>query len=420
MRRAAPLLFLFLSPAFGCDFSQDFAFDHADDAGAPAADAAPPDPLTAQDGGACDTQSDPNGCGQCGHSCLGGACRAGTCQPVVLAKGLGDSGGANDTATDGGPATGPSAIAADATHAYWLNGGATLMRVPVNGGAVETVASVPSAALAAKLVVTSDAILVMSWAGPLVRVDKTDRSVKRLVGDPTAVVDFAVSGADLFFVALDARSPDAPRRVFRCSLPACTFDPSKPLFTPDAGFAAEGVAASDKWVFVSLFPKDGSHAQIDEIDRATGRLNYVIGRDAERYAGPVADATNVFATNYRYIVSDPIAPNPDSSATGDKYVVSGEDVRAGALSLDDEFLYWQEPWGPRRVVRCAKRGCGAPDVLWVSAAGAQPTDWWGKPGAADGAVGLATTDEAVFFTTGDGKVMKLAKPPRAKTPDATR
>ena len=35
--------------------------------------------------GACvNEQTDPNNCGACGHSCLGGACSAGQCQPVVI------------------------------------------------------------------------------------------------------------------------------------------------------------------------------------------------------------------------------------------------------------------------------------------------------------------------------------------------
>jgi len=47
-------------------------------------------------GGTCtDTQTDPNSCGVCGHSCLGGTCVAGQCQPVLLGRYdryLGDNG----------------------------------------------------------------------------------------------------------------------------------------------------------------------------------------------------------------------------------------------------------------------------------------------------------------------------------------
>jgi hypothetical protein len=36
------------------------------------------------DGSCTDTNTDPNNCGACGHNCLGGACVAGQCQPVIL------------------------------------------------------------------------------------------------------------------------------------------------------------------------------------------------------------------------------------------------------------------------------------------------------------------------------------------------
>jgi hypothetical protein len=40
--------------------------------------------------GGCDAgafATDPNNCGACNHSCLGGGCEAGMCQPIVLATG---------------------------------------------------------------------------------------------------------------------------------------------------------------------------------------------------------------------------------------------------------------------------------------------------------------------------------------------
>jgi len=50
----------------------------------------PGDSPTPADRGGCDadTETDPSNCGACGHSCLGGACDAGRCQPVVVAESL--------------------------------------------------------------------------------------------------------------------------------------------------------------------------------------------------------------------------------------------------------------------------------------------------------------------------------------------
>ena len=157
------------------------------------------------------------------------------------------------------------------------------------------------------------------------------------------------------------------------------------------------------------------HATLEKHDSTTDALLGRLGFHAERYGEPVADATDVYSSSHRYIIRSPLRSKADASVTGDRYIISGDEVRIGALALDSAYVYWQEPWGPRRAVRCAKKGCTDPEVLWVSTAGAKPTDWWGQPGAADGAVGLAVNDEAVFFTTGDGNVMKVAKPPVAKT-----
>jgi hypothetical protein len=56
------------------------------------------------DSGPCNnTQNDPANCGRCGHSCLGGACTAGQCQPVALATNVS-----------------PRAIAVDKSHVYWI------------------------------------------------------------------------------------------------------------------------------------------------------------------------------------------------------------------------------------------------------------------------------------------------------------
>jgi len=94
----------------------------ADDGGAPDASVDVTHGMTAADGGgtardgttvtgpdsACgaDTQTDPHHCGVCGHDCLGGACQAGACQPVVLA-------------TDPNRVSG---FTIDATSVYWTTG----------------------------------------------------------------------------------------------------------------------------------------------------------------------------------------------------------------------------------------------------------------------------------------------------------
>ena len=58
------------------------------------------------DSGGCDAnpKTDPHNCGVCGHDCLGGACNAGMCQPVMLASGENY----------------PTSIVLGASAAYWI------------------------------------------------------------------------------------------------------------------------------------------------------------------------------------------------------------------------------------------------------------------------------------------------------------
>jgi hypothetical protein len=71
--------------------------------------------------------TDGKNCGACGHDCLGGACSAGACQPVVLASGQ----------------VAPGAVALDGANVYWLTTGApsasnpwtgSVMKMPKAGG----------------------------------------------------------------------------------------------------------------------------------------------------------------------------------------------------------------------------------------------------------------------------------------------
>jgi hypothetical protein len=71
-----------------------------------------------------DVSSDPNNCGSCAHSCLGGGCTAGACQPVSLA-----------------PVNAPVGIAIDSSFVYFTSPTAgTVAKVPTGGGSVVPIA----------------------------------------------------------------------------------------------------------------------------------------------------------------------------------------------------------------------------------------------------------------------------------------
>src|SRR5215472_70115 len=76
------------------------------DGGSPGDGSGPlPDSPGAEGTPCLDVSSDPNNCGACGHSCLGGACSQGACQPVTLATGQ--------------PSPYLISLATSATDVYW-------------------------------------------------------------------------------------------------------------------------------------------------------------------------------------------------------------------------------------------------------------------------------------------------------------
>jgi hypothetical protein len=72
-----------------------------------------------------DVSSDPHNCGACGHDCLGGACLAGSCQPVVVAT----------------SAQGNIGVAVNASGVFWTSEDGNVRTVPLAGGPVTTLAS---------------------------------------------------------------------------------------------------------------------------------------------------------------------------------------------------------------------------------------------------------------------------------------
>ena len=146
-----------------------------------------------QCGGDCaDVNSDPNHCGQCNHDCDGGMCSGGTCQPVLLSSGHGQT---------------IYSVAVDATHLYFGSFGmpASIFRVPINQPmATETLVS--TAHDAAYLALTSSRAV---WAGSdgLNSVPKGGGTETTL--DANAVRKMpATDGSDVYYLARLADGAD--------------------------------------------------------------------------------------------------------------------------------------------------------------------------------------------------------------------
>ncbi len=101
-------------------------------------------------GSACsdNLDTDPNNCGLCGHSCLGGECLAGSCQPITIALDV----------------PSPVGMVANGDTLYLSSNGATvgdyrIFRMPWNGAATPLYAAADVGAFAAPLLVAGDRLV---------------------------------------------------------------------------------------------------------------------------------------------------------------------------------------------------------------------------------------------------------------------
>jgi hypothetical protein len=418
--------------AASCDTVLEYTTPLPSDAGArPAPQEAGPHVVAATDA-ACGSPTDPENCGACGHSCLGGACSAGVCQPVVLASGLGasigmwgsaaacamDAGadaGVNYTecGLDGGVLTGPTALATDGTYVFWIDLGGEVMRVPVTGGPTDRVTTTAAAPLGIGL---DDQYVYFSSqeTQSIYRVAKIGGVPASLTpppayGFPAPVVSFSVKSASLYWV-------DAVL-AYECPSSGCVGAPTQ-IWNPESqSFTSEspgGIAAGGSSLYVAAqwnFAGDAGSFLASGIScPMKGAVNGPL--DLQYYEIQADD-------DYVYALSDSVVMRGSCADSSEPtFLASGSDVPTllRGLALDSAYVYWialsGSAWtgsGPPTgasslttpIMRCAKSGCETPEVL-----DALELD----------VVALAVDDVAIYWTTGDGKVKKLSKPGTATTP----
>ena len=404
MNRSALVLTFLGTVTIGCNYTQVFELPPPADADAGA------DPTTTivPDAG-CGSASDPDNCGVCGHSCLGGACRSGRCEPVVLASGQGDSSWPGYTSDVGSPHEGPDRLAVDATHVYWLNLRGELRRVPVTGGAPELVAR--TAPRPCWIALHGSFVYFTTLAGEVHRVAKDNRNVaapEKIAGAQASrrgihlfsgvyPTELSIVGDQLYWA--DGTG------VYSCPASGCTGAPAivdeGSLELRPISFAIDGA---------------GGRYRSAELHRSTGpsswEIEYVVSTFHEdRWLG-LAESTAYYELHGGKEEVYALATTPLGvtgvvrwTASSVTFLASGAAVPAAprGLALDDAAVYWANAPPPRiaveertaSVVRCAKTGCASPEVL------------------AEGQIvprAVAVAKDAVYWTTGDGNVMKIAKP----------
>lgn len=329
------------------------------------------------DGGCGNTQTDPLNCGSCGHSCQGGACNAGVCQPVVLA-----SGGA------------PIGIAVDATNVYWGDSGTGAVWRCAVGGCNDAPTQIASAGSGPVQGVAIDSSSVY-WT--------TSAALYKCPlggcgGSPTLLLsglmgDAGISGG--WDIAVDSTSVylaihQPVGAVQKCATAGCNGSPTT-LASGAAQDWPSGIAVSGGNVYWTLEGKpaaaNGAVLTCSVAGCATP-TTLVAGLGVP--TGIAVDATSYYAvSNYTGNVKkgDMHGGTVGNLATG----------QAGPyrIAVDSTNAYWTNYGGsPGTVMKCAIAGCGmAPTTLATNQTNPR---------------NIALDATSVYWTTSNS-VMKVAK-----------
>jgi len=309
-----------------------------------------------------DQSSNPNHCGGCNHSCLGGTCVAGACQQVILATGQNS----------------PSGVVLDASNIYWSNGGtsntAGVFRVSKDGGAVQS--------------------LISATLG--------------------GIGGLAIGGNQLYFALNDFRTGTSERRVMRANLDGSGMTAFSPAHTE----GLESLLVSGNFVFYAARSTSST-----SIFRAPLLAQGQAGAGVESLfaSEPAAVVTLTVAGNCLYYVSQatPAIVFRKCSATEaatQYYLGAGGVVFGLQNSADNAFLYFSD--ASRGVLRSPLAG-GAFEVLATVNPGVPTVDanalFYFRQTGSLGAP--ACTDAHTLFraskTIGGGDPVAIVPPPQA-------
>lgn len=324
-----------------------------------------------------DASSDPENCGACGHSCLGGSCTGGVCAPVLLSNTGSPLGVALDDArvyfvsatADGGVYS----VAKDGSDQTMLVGGVpTPQRLTVNGNQVFFTAS-----------------------GEVGRVDTDGSNFRVLSKTGTSGWEILVDGSEVFFMEpytgfvrsmpIDG-APDAG--VADAFAPAGSYGWSLAVSGSDLVWTARGTVALPDG---GVPPADGTLQAKSKDGSGTVRIVASNQGDPLQVA---ADATGIYWVNGS---RDLVMALPTGSST--PVVLASGQLAPWGVALDADHVYFSCRGGPDGtgfIARVRKDGTStaaevlAHDLMF-------PTT-------------LAVDDRAVYWTnTHGGTVMKVAK-----------
>ncbi len=306
-----------------------------------------------------------NHCGSCEHSCLGGDCIDGMCQPLLLAVGQAE----------------PYSIAIDAINVYWINQrGAALRFVPIDGSSIpQQLTSIDPNPFGIAL----DEQFAY-WATPEIGISrvalKKGATTDQLVTTTTTPHWLATDGTDVFWTDGQAAKVMKVDRNGAQPPVALASTPDRPL----------GIAVAAGYVYwaneigsvaIQRLATDGSGEVENLASSASGGGKHL-----------AVDATHVYYTTTK---GQLMRVTVDAST--DPEVLSSSLPHPLDLAIDGEHVYWTDPLAGT-ISRTTLAG---DDKQTLVSDQSQPCY-------------LAIDDDAVYWTnraidTNDGSVMKLAK-----------
>jgi hypothetical protein len=322
-------------------------------------------------------------------------CNVGECVPTVIAKDQGLD-------PDHPDVQGTYAVVADDAFVYFMTAWSELVRVPRNGGKTETLAQTDSSPDVLKLVgeylyftsVPQRQILRMKKTGGVVE------AVTPASSDETKdVQDFGFDGESIAWFDMQT--------VHRCKKIPCGDIEDLSLIAPEL---PGGIGVGFGHVLVATWEENAGNAGQGIRAVGEGSIVETFALDYRKILlGPTdSQLTDVFAAASNAIVH---AQYPGTTPA--QMLASGPDIDMfpAGLSTDATYLYWVN-----RGTQCIAGEVGCTDtkgtVMRVRKDGAAKPEvvLGGQPPLRD----LALTADALFMTTGDGKVLRLGKP--ADTP----
>jgi len=262
-------------------------------------------------GGSCgDTMTDRDNCGACGHSCLGGQCAAGKCQPVRLANVFGY----------------PHQLVVDATHVYFTERRGMQMshvyRAPIAGGATMDLATIPT--LANGLQLSGGNVYVAVGEIPqLYRIPQAG-------GAPVPLVTGADGGAPTSLVIDGNRIIYATTRPMLSVVPLAGGAVADFANVGDVQALPQNLAIAGGYLYYANFGATGN----------VGRVPLSGGAPTPLASQPnafdiVSDGTNAWFTAY---ADGQVKRVPVSGGTAEP-IATGQDHPTG-IAFDGQYVYW--------------------------------------------------------------------------------